>query len=376
MHREPRGGREGQHRHDVVVHAVLDRSSPEPARAAPPLPSSPRDPWPRTRARIPRARPCRCSPGRRRGWRLRRRGPPPAPGSPASRCASPRSTSAVSRQGLHAGSSSTANSSLGHHLLRAGRAHDGPQHRPGGVERRAAVQRDLVERGGIDDRRPAFALRRPPGQDGDPSRQDGERRVGLDAGLLERGEPPLHRRHLSGAVGGKHQRGHQLHGSVPLRRVQEVLQRQRGGAVRLVPVGGAQVQLRDDVGLAPVQLAEQELSEQGVVAIPLAPTVERDHEQVRGLQAPKLRVPAALLEERIAERGTELIQHRRTPQEALNVLGQLHERLAVEVVGDVPVVPGDRAAPCPRSRSRSARRGTGPRANPRCARSPLPPSAG
>ena len=102
------------------------------------------------------------------------------------------------------------------------------------------------------------------------------------------------------------------------------------------------MQLRDDVGLAPVQLAEQELSEQGVVAIPLAPTVERDHEQVRGLQAPKLGVPVAPLEERIAERGTESIQHRRTPQEALNVLGQSHERLAVEVVGHVPIVPGDR----------------------------------
>ena len=79
-----------------------------------------------------------------------------------------------------------------------------------------------------------------------------------------------------------------------------------------------------------------------MVAVPLAPTVERDHEQVRCLQPPKLRVSVTPLEERIAEGGTELIQDRRTPQEALNILRQLHERLAVEVIGHVSVVPGDR----------------------------------
>ena len=49
---------------------------------------------------------------------------------------------------------------VGHHLLRAGGTHHGPQHRPRRVERRGAIQRHQVERSGVDDRRPPFAPRR------------------------------------------------------------------------------------------------------------------------------------------------------------------------------------------------------------------------
>ena len=47
------------------------------------------------------------------------------------------------------------------------------------------------------------------------------------------------------------------------------------------------MQLHDDVRLDSAQLAKQELPEQRVVAIPLAPTIERDHEQAHGLEATK-----------------------------------------------------------------------------------------
>ena len=94
-------------------------------------------------------------------------------------------------------------------------------------------------------------------------------------------EPSLHRRHLAGLVGRQDQRRHQLDASVPLGRVQQVLDGHRGGPVGLVPVGSSQMQFRDDVGLDSTQFAEQELAEQGVVAVPLAPTIERDQEQAR-----------------------------------------------------------------------------------------------
>ena len=44
------------------------------------------------------------------------------------------------------------------------------------------------------------------------------------------------------------------------------------------------MQLRDDVGLDPAKLTEQELAEQAVVSIPLPPPVERDQEQARRLE--------------------------------------------------------------------------------------------
>ena len=77
------------------------------------------------------------------------------------------------------------------------------------------------------------------------------------------------------------------------------------------------MQLHDDVGLDPAQLAEQELPEQRVVAVPLAPTVERDQEQVRGLEVAQLLLRARLAEEGIAERSTQLVEHRGAPQEPL-----------------------------------------------------------
>ena len=57
------------------------------------------------------------------------------------------------------------------------------------------------------------------------------------------------------------------------------------------------MQLRDDVGLDATKLAEQELPEQRVVAIPLAPAVQRDQEQARRLQVAKLRLRARLFED-------------------------------------------------------------------------------
>ena len=65
-----------------------------------------------------------------------------------------------------------------------------------------------------------------------------------------------------------------------------MLERRGRGSIRLVPVGGSEVQLGHDLGLDSAQLPEQELPEQGVVAEPLPPPVEGDEEQARGLQAP------------------------------------------------------------------------------------------
>jgi hypothetical protein len=45
------------------------------------------------------------------------------------------------------------------------------------------------------------------------------------------------------------------------------------------------VQRHDDIRFGAAKLAEEELPEQRVVAVPLPPTVERDHEQAGGADA-------------------------------------------------------------------------------------------
>ena len=102
------------------------------------------------------------------------------------------------------------------------------------------------------------------------------------------------------------------------------------------------MELDDDVGLDALELIKQELPEQGVVAIPPAPTVQRHQEQARRLQVAKLRGRTGLVEDGVAQRSAELIEHRGASQEPLNTLRQLHQRFAVEVVGHVPIVTGDR----------------------------------
>ena len=102
------------------------------------------------------------------------------------------------------------------------------------------------------------------------------------------------------------------------------------------------MQLHGDVGFGAVKLGEQELPEQCVVAIPLAPAIERDEEQVRGLELAKLRVRVRRLENGVAQRARELVEHRGAPQEPLGGLRELFQRHAVEVVGDVAIVAGHR----------------------------------
>ena len=194
------------------------------------------------------------------------------------------------------------------------------------------------------------------------------------AGTAEGREPPLHGRQLAGLVGRQDQLRHQLDAPVPFGRVQQVFEGQRRGPVGLVPVGGSQVQLRDDLGLDAAKLAEQELPEQGVVAIPPAPAVQRDQEQARRLQVAKLRLRARLVEDRVAQRSTQLVEHRRAPQEPLNTFRQLHQRLAVQVVGHVPIVTGDRQHVAVAVAWRSARRGRGRPAILRSGRSPRRPA--
>ena len=102
-----------------------------------------------------------------------------------------------------------------------------------------------------------------------------------------------------------------------------MLDRHRRGAIRLVPVGRSQMQLGDDLGLDPAQLAEQELPKEPVIAVPLAAPVVRNQEQVRRLQAVQPVLGARLAEQGVAQRSREPIQHRGPTQKPLIIPGNL-----------------------------------------------------
>ena len=121
-----------------------------------------------------------------------------------------------------------------------------------------------------------------------------------------------------------------------------MLESQRPGPVGVVPVRGPQVQRLDQVRLDPTELTQQELAEEGVVAEPAAASIQRNQEQARGLQSGELRLRTGLPEDRVAQGGAHLVDDRRSAQEPLHTIGQLSQGLAVQVVGDVPVVTGDR----------------------------------
>src|SRR5918993_3947444 len=102
------------------------------------------------------------------------------------------------------------------------------------------------------------------------------------------------------------------------------------------------MQFGDDIGLDLLELSEQELSEQPVVAIPPSPSIQRHQEQAPRLQLPKSGMRTWLVEYRVALGSRQLVEDRRAEEEPLNIFRQLHQRLAVQVVSHVPIVTGDR----------------------------------
>ena len=197
----------------------------------------------------------------------------------------------VAPRAPRAAPAATARLGVGQRLLGARGAHDRPAASPAPTRttpsRRAGTRSNDAASTTAAQRSRLGGVAR---QRRDPAGQHGERRVLLDGGVAERGEPPLHAS-TAGRPGRSAGPARSRAGRTgPARLVfSRCSQRQRGGPVGLVPVRGAQVQLRDDVGLDSSQLAEQELAEQGVVAVPLPPAVERDQEQARRPRASRSR---------------------------------------------------------------------------------------
>jgi hypothetical protein len=105
------------------------------------------------------------------------------------------------------------------------------------------------------------------------------------------------------------------------------------------------VQLWDQFGLTPLQLGTEQLLEQMVVAIPPTLSVKGDQQQVGPLQPGKDIAGSGAVQDRIAQRPTHPLQHRRAGQERHPLRWKLAQQLRPQVVGHEPIIPGEPSPP-------------------------------
>ena len=109
-------------------------------------------------------------------------------------------------------------------------------------------------------------------------------------------------------------------------------------AVLRVPEAGPAVQVGDGVRGQPLDAAEEHAPEEVVIAVPVAPRVERDHEDVAPFQ--RLEDPRAVLAagDRVADGAGELLEHGGRDQELLDVGVLTGGDLVPEVLDEEAVV--------------------------------------
>ena len=112
-------------------------------------------------------------------------------------------------------------------------------------------------------------------------------------------------------------------------------------ALLLVPGRGHRVELLHETGLLVEEPPAQDVGEEVVVAVPVPPVVQRDHEQVVPLEGLEHAAAIGLTGEGVAQGAVHPVEDGRPQQEVLDVGRQALQDLLDEVVDDVPVVPGE-----------------------------------
>ena len=109
-------------------------------------------------------------------------------------------------------------------------------------------------------------------------------------------------------------------------------------AVRLEPDGRPRMERRDHFGFPPSELGMQELSEQLVVAVPLAVAVKGDYQEVVAVQLFEYPARAAGVENSVAERTAQTVEDRRAGEERHLGARRPVEDLGAEIVAYKTVV--------------------------------------
>jgi hypothetical protein len=173
---------------------------------------------------------------------------------------------------------------VGTHLLDPVLAQDSAQHSGPRLGGRIVRPRCLLVLPVINHIGPPLCLSRPPCCCRQDPGQHGHHRVSLrPAPILQPPEPPQDGVDPALPVGRHPEFAHQGRGHIDVRRCDGVLQRLLGQAVPRAPPGAA-AQDRDQLRLPAVQLSQQHVTEQLVVAVPLPVRVQRHQQQVRPRQ--------------------------------------------------------------------------------------------
>ena len=112
-------------------------------------------------------------------------------------------------------------------------------------------------------------------------------------------------------------------------------------ALGLEPDTGASVQVGDAIGLLAGEPSAQHVTEEVVVAVPAAPVIQGDDEQVGSLQGLEDRPGVAPPGHRCAQVGRKSGQDRCLQQEGPDLEGLAIQHLVSEVVDDEPIVTGE-----------------------------------
>ena len=216
---------------------------------------------------------------------------------------------------------------VGPHPVHAVAAQQRPQQRQialdGAAVRQRPGNRPLF--GGVG---PALGRCRLSDQGLQPGPEHGHRRIASEQALvLEPAEPAAGGVDPPGAVGRHGQLPDQPGDPVGVPGGLGVVDRGFRQPVGLAPGSRPGVQLRDQVGLTPVQFRAQQLVEQVVVAVPPALAVKGDQQQVGLLQPGKDIAGSGGAQDRVTQRPGHAVQHRRAGQERHPLRWELPQQL-------------------------------------------------
>src|SRR6266508_823549 len=110
----------------------------------------------------------------------------------------------------------------------------------------------------------------------------------------------------------------------------------------LVPRARAPMQRSELIGLLCYQMSRENLGKQVVIAIPLAPVIQRNDKEVAAMERLQPRTAVVLAGDGIAQRATQPFENGGLEQEAANQFGLTLQHLFDQIVHNVAVVAGKR----------------------------------
>ncbi len=184
-----------------------------------------------------------------------------------------------------------------------------------GVER-AAVRERSRDRRPFTHGRPALGRGRLAHDRSEHGAEDRDRWIPFDQpAVVEPLEPTIDRLEAAPGIRGQRTGGDQAGDPVGVAPRLGVGDGHLREAVRLVPRGGAGMELGHHVGLALVQLGTKQLLEQPVVAVPLPPAIEGHDREVGALQGLQEPARARSVHDGVAEGTAHALEHRRSRHE-------------------------------------------------------------